>query len=282
MADTATGMPRDPMVPLPYRVVGASPESPGVTSMLFEAADGAPSIRFAPAQFGMVGVPGFGEVPISFSSDPDAGDHVGMTIRDVGAATRALTDAAIGSFVGMRGPYGRPWPVEAAHDRELLVVAGGLGLAPLRSLVLTATRDRDRFVRLALAYGARSPADIIYRADLDRWSGNGAEVAVTVDRADPSWTGRTGLVTELFESLVARPAATVAMMCGPDQMMLASGIALIGLGVSPSRIWVTLERNMQCGIGLCGHCQLGSVFVCRDGPVFRFDRISALLGRSEA
>lgn len=282
MADTATGAPRDPMVPIPYRVVGASPESPGVTSMLFEPADGAPSIRFAPAQFGMVGVPGFGEVPISFSSDPDAGDHVGMTIRDVGAATRALTGAAIGSFVGMRGPYGHPWPVETAHDRELLVVAGGLGLAPLRSLVLTATRDRDRFVRLALAYGARSPADIIYRADLDRWSGTGAEVAVTVDRADPSWTGRTGLVTELFDSLVVRPTATVAMMCGPDQMMLASGIALIGLGVSPSRIWVTLERNMQCGIGLCGHCQLGSVFVCRDGPVFRFDRISALLGRSEA
>jgi NAD(P)H-flavin reductase len=268
------------MVPLPYRVAGATPESPGVTTMLLEPAGRSGAIHFDPAQFGMVGVPGFGEVPISFSSDPDADDHIGITVRHVGAATRALTAAPLGSVVGLRGPYGEPWPIEAAEDRELLVVAGGLGLAPLRSLLVVTSRRRDRFARLGLAYGARSPADILYGGDLDGWSRHGVEVAVTVDRADSAWTGRTGLVTELFESLVERPAATGAMMCGPDQMMLASGIALIGLGVSPSRIWVTLERNMQCGIGLCGHCQLGSVFVCRDGPVFRFDRISALLGRS--
>ena len=270
------------MLPVPYRVVGATPESPGVTTLLFEPALDEECLRFAPAQFGMVGVPGFGEVPISFSSDPDADDHVGMTIRQVGAATRALTGVDLGSTVGMRGPFGLPWPVEEAHDRDLLVVAGGLGLAPLRSLVVTAARDRERFARVSLAYGARSPDDILYRADLDGWSRADLEVAITVDRADPTWTGHTGLVTELFDAVVDRPSATVAMMCGPDQMMLASGIALIGLGVSPSRIWVTLERNMECGIGLCGHCQLGPVFVCRDGPVFRFDRISALLGRSEA
>lgn len=270
----------DPMLPRPFRVIDTVAETPDVWTITFEPADGDETIHFEPAQIGMVGLPGIGEVPISFSSDAD-GDEPAMTIRAAGAVTKALVAARPGDVVMMRGPFGVPWPIHRAHGKHLLVAAGGLGLAPLRSLVVAATRITDRFESISLVYGARSPDEFLFRSDLDRWQAAGVDVRLTVDRPAPDWEGSVGVVTTLFGDALRHPADTVTMMCGPDVMLGAAAIALNRAGVPANQVWVTMERNMKCAIGLCGHCQFGRLFLCKDGPVLRYDRIAHLFAVPE-
>ncbi len=271
----------EPMLPRAFRVAATTSETHDVKTLRLEPADGRPCLRFEPAQIGMIGLPGLGEVPISFSSDPDEADHVDCTIRAAGAITTALTSTAPGDVVTVRGPYGAPWPIHHARGHHLLVVAGGLGLAPLRSLVVVAGRLGGFFDSVGLVYGARDPGEFLFRSDLADWPALGIDVIQTVDHPAAGWHGPVGVVTTLFPSAVRHAADTVVMMCGPDVMLGAAAVALGRLGVPADQIWVTMERNMKCAIGLCGHCQFGGLFLCKDGPVLRYDRIARMFAVPE-
>jgi NAD(P)H-flavin reductase len=242
--------------------------------------------RFIPGQFNMLYVPGVGEVPISISSSPL--DHDLMhTVRVAGEVTTVLSGLRAGDVIGMRGPFGRGWPLEEAEDFDLLIVAGGIGIAPLRSvarhiLKTHASKKRDAHPRRMLLYGAKTPKDIVFRDEFPRYR-DLVEVLLTVDRADPEeyWRGETGLVTKLFDRLSIDPLCTIVFMCGPEIMMQTSVRELIVRGVPEERIFISLERNMNCGVGLCGHCFFGPKFVCKDGPVFRFSEIGGIMGIKE-
>ena len=224
---------------------------------------------------------GVGEVPVSVSGIGDApGQVLVQTIRAVGAVTRALCAAAPGDMIGVRGPFGTDWGVSGAADRDMLIVAGGIGLAPLRPVMLAALADRaqDRVVLLA---GARSPADLVFTRELEVWRRRGADVRVTVDHGDADWDGRVGLVTGLIHDAIADPAATTAFVCGPEVMTRLTGQALADAGIPARDIRVSLERNMRCGVALCGHCQLGPLLVCRDGPVVSYAEAAPLLAIRE-
>jgi NAD(P)H-flavin reductase len=235
-------------------------------------------IAFQPGQFDMVYVYGVGEAAISISSDPATPGLLSHTIRAVGWVTKALNDLQPGTTIGIRGPYGRPWPLEEAQGRDLVIVAGGIGLAPVRPAIVQALRERERFGRLVLLTGARSPRDLVFRDDLERWDADRAiDVHVTVDSAVRGWAGRVGVVTKLIPRVPFDPENAVVLTCGPEVMMRFTAQALLARGVPPDRVWVTLERNMKCGVGTCGHCQLGPVFLCRDGPVFAWPEVAHLL-----
>jgi anaerobic sulfite reductase subunit B len=267
-------------VPRFYRVASRREDTADtVTLELTEPSEPVPA--FAPGQFAMLSAFGVGEVPISVSG---LGDNRGgralrleHTLRTVGAVTRALHAAQPGSLIGVRGPFGTSWDVGSAAGRDIVIVAGGIGLAPLRPVVLTALADRSRYGRIVLLVGARTPGDLLYAGELERWRRDGVEVAVTVDRADSSWSGEVGLVTALIEPAGLGPGSSVAFVCGPDVMMRFTADALAALGIPAERIRVSLERNMRCGVGWCGHCQLGPLLVCRDGPVVGYDRAAALM-----
>jgi NAD(P)H-flavin reductase len=262
-------------LPRPHTVTRRWRETEDTVTMVLRPVEGAP-IRCAPGQFSMLYAFGVGEVPISFSGDPADGRPLVHTVRAVGSATEALCRAPRGATVGVRGPYGAGWSLGDRSD-ELLVVAGGLGLAPLRPAILQALADRDRRGRLRVLVGARSPDQLLFRADLARWRSRGAEVQVTVDHAAPGWAGPVGVVTELLDGAVTRSARTTALVCGPEVMMRFVAERLGRLGVPGGRIQVSLERNMRCGVAQCGHCQLGGVLLCRDGPVVRWDAIEPAL-----
>lgn len=243
--------------------------------------------RFIPGQFNMLYVPGIGEAPISISSSPR--DHdLTHTIRIAGDVTTALSRLKAGEVIGMRGPLGRGWPLEEAEDLDLMIVAGGLGIAPLRSVARhilkspTQKKKGSAHPRRMLLYGAKTPKDIIFRDEFPRYR-DVFEVFLTVDRADPEgyWRGDTGLVTTLFDRLSIDPLCTIAFVCGPEIMMQTSVRELILRGMPEERIFVSLERNMNCGVGLCGHCFFGPKFVCKDGPVFRFSEIRGLMAIKE-
>ncbi|MFN8222466.1 MAG: FAD/NAD(P)-binding protein [Gaiellales bacterium] len=230
-----------------------------------------------PGQFAMLCVPGKGEVPISISDTRGDGRLI-HTIRSVGAATGHLCAAEPGAAIGVRGPFGTRWPLREARGRDLLVVAGGIGLAPLRPTVHAALADRGNYGTVSLLVGARSPGDLPYLDELEGWRAHlDLEVDVTVDAAPSGWRGRVGLVTTLIPRATFDPERAVAFVCGPEIMMSFVARALGDRGITSDRIWVSLERNMRCGIGHCGHCQLGPVLICRDGPVFRLDEVARLL-----
>jgi len=267
-------------VPRFYRVASRREDTADtVTFELMEPAQPVPA--FAPGQFAMLTAFGIGEVPISVSGLGDGGGgrarRLEHTLRAVGAVTRALYAAQPGSLIGVRGPFGTSWDVASAAGRDIVIVAGGIGLAPLRPVVLTALADRSRYGRIVLLVGARTPGDLLYIDELERWRRDGVEVAITVDRADTSWSGEVGLVTALIEPAGLAPESSVAFVCGPDVMMRFTADALAARGIPASRIRVSLERNMRCGVGWCGHCQFGPLLVCRDGPVVGYDRAAALM-----
>ena len=271
------------VVPRFYRVASRREDTANtVTVELTEPARPfEPAPAFAPGQFAMLSAFGVGEAPISVSGLGDSGGgrarRLEHTLRAVGAVTRALHAAQPGSLIGVRGPFGTSWDVASAAGRDIVIVAGGIGLAPLRPVVLTALADRARYGRIVLLAGARTPGDLLYAGELERWRRDGVEVAVTVDRADSGWSGQVGLVTALIAPAGLAPGNSVAFVCGPDIMMRLTADALAAHGIPVSRIRVSLERNMRCGVGWCGHCQLGPLLLCRDGPVVGYDRAAALM-----
>jgi NAD(P)H-flavin reductase len=266
----------DPWRPRPVRIVRAWTETEDVFSLELDA----PTFAFEPGQFNMLYLFGIGEVALSISSDPGA--PLVHTIRAVGSVTGAMARLGAGDTLGLRGPYGRGWPVREAEGGDLLIVAGGVGLPPLRPVIRHVLRYRDRFDRVVLLYGARSPEDLVYRRELEEWEAREPGMVRTiVDHAGPGWRGRVGVVPDLVEETVFEPANTTAMLCGPEVMMRFTQRALAARGLPPERVHVSLERSMRCGIGMCGHCQYVPYFICKDGPVLRFDRVAWLLERRE-
>jgi NAD(P)H-flavin reductase len=237
---------------------------------------------FLPGQFNMLYAFGLGEVAISMSGDPAQPGGFVHTVRNVGAVSGALARLATGAVVGLRGPFGTAWPTTEAEGSDLVIVAGGLGLAPLRPAIYQVLASRARYGRVAILYGTRSPADILYRAELERWRRRlDVEVAVTVDHADATWHGDVGVVPKLIPRVGFDPLHTVALVCGPEVMMRFTAVALLTAGVPARQIHLSMERNMKCAIGLCGHCQFGPDFICKDGPVMRYDRIAGILAVRE-
>jgi len=271
----------DPLLPRIARIHSRRADTRDVWTLDVRESGGG-TAPFQPGQFNMLTVFGVGEIPVSMSGDPARGDRLLHTVRAVGAVSRALTRLGAGATIGVRGPFGSAWPLSAAAGRDVLVLAGGLGLAPLRPVLYRLRAERRRFGRIVLLYGARSPADLLFRRELERWQQRGLfDVHMTVDHARDGWTGRVGVITPLLPRLGFDPARTVAFVCGPEVMMRVSANALLACGLSDEAVYVSLERNMKCAVGLCGRCQLGPLIVCRDGPVFRYDRVRVLLGQRE-
>jgi NAD(P)H-flavin reductase len=273
-----------PMRPSRYVVVSRRAENSDTVTLLLRPVDH-PIPTPLPGQFTMLYAYGVGEVPVSISGISDAVDPRDQvlvhTIRAVGAVTRALCEVFPGDMLGVRGPFGTDWHVAGADGRDMLIVAGGIGLAPLRPVLLTALALRARYDRVVLLAGARSPADLIFSRELDIWRSRGADVRVTVDHGHDRWAGRVGLVTELIGDAIADPAGTAAFVCGPEIMMRLAAETLVTCGVPAAGIRVSLERNMRCGTALCGHCQLGPLLLCRDGPVVGYDQAAPLVAIEE-
>ncbi len=237
---------------------------------------------FLPGQFNMLYPFGMGESAISISGDPARPEKLVHTIRAVGTVTKAMQELRKGDIIGVRGPFGRSWPVAEAQGKDLVIIAGGIGLAPLRPMIYHAVRNRSSFGKVVIVYGSRSPADLLYAKEIEEWRGKlDIQLAVTVDSADRTWKGHTGVVTKHIGRMDFAPANTIAMMCGPEIMMRFAARDLERLGVPQESVWITMERNMRCGAALCGHCQFGPSFVCKDGPVYRYDKIAALLSVRE-
>jgi NAD(P)H-flavin reductase len=268
----------EPWAPVPAPVVGITRETPDVVTLRLRVGPGPRAFR--PGQFLMVYAFGVGEAPLSIDGGEGA-DLLRLTVRAVGPVTAALSAAKRGDEVGIRGPFGRGWPLEEAAGRDLVLVSGGLGLPPLRAVLDAALADRARYGRLILLHGARTPEDLIYRRYLARLSPPDVEVRLAVDRADATWPGVVGVVPALLGRVGLAPERTVALACGPEVMLRFTARELQRLGVPADRIHVSLERNMSCGIGLCGRCQLLPHFVCKDGPVFQLDRIAHALWQRE-
>ncbi len=277
-----TGLrPSRDMLPRQFSVTSTRSETQDTRTLELAPLDGVP-FTFAPGQFTMMLAFGVGEVPISISGDPTRPEVLCHTIRDVGSVTRVLASAPLGAVLGVRGPYGTGWELERARGHDVVIVAGGIGLAPLRPAILQIAATREQFGRVLLLYGARNPEEILYAEEQRVWAEeHGVVVDVIVDAGSPSWRGRVGLVTQLVERAVFDAADALALVCGPEVMMRHSARALVDRGVAPERVRLSMERNMQCGIGLCGHCQLRELFCCLDGPVLGYDRLAPLMARAE-
>jgi NAD(P)H-flavin reductase len=272
----------DPMRPHLYSIRQVRPETDDTFTMELAPANGSAEAPFGAGQFNMVYVPGVGEIPISISGDPGTPARLLHTTRAVGGVTNAMRQLRRGDLLGIRGPFGVGWPVQEAAGRDVVLVAGGIGLAPLRPVVYALLAERERYGKIVLLYGTRTPADILFRKELETWRSRlDVEVHATVDRAMGRWHGNVGVVTNLIPKAPFDRQHAIAMICGPEVMMRLTAIKLEERGVPPASIYLSMERNMKCGIGLCGHCQYGPAFVCKDGPVFRYDRIKPLLATRE-
>ena len=269
------------MTPSVTRVLRRRREIPRTWTLELELVDGErpPSL---PGQFNMLYAFGIGEIPVSLSGKPEDRQRLIHTIRAVGPVSEALTTLKAGSSVGVRGPYGAGWPVESAAGCDVLIIGGGLGLAPLRPAFHAIMSKRDHYGKIILLYGTRSPADILYRRELERWRRRlDLQVQVTVDHATSEWRGDVGIVTTLILRASFDPVKSIAFVCGPEIMMRFTAAALVDAGLRDDAVYVSMERNMKCAVGLCGHCQFGPAFVCRDGPVIRYDKIRGILAMQE-
>jgi NAD(P)H-flavin reductase len=270
------------MIPRPFRVEKMVRDVSDTFTLHLRPEDGRRAFPFAPGQFNMLYQFGVGEVPISISGDPGEPDRLVHTIRSVGTVTARMAGLGKGGVVGVRGPFGSAWPVAEAEGHDVVIIAGGIGLAPLRPVIYHVIANRGRYGRFRILYGARTPREILFRGQLERWSSRlDTFVDVTVDRASGDWHGEVGVVTRLIAHGGFDPSHTVAMVCGPETMIRFSVQALADRGIGNDRIFVSMERNMKCAVGFCGHCQYGGNFVCRDGPVFRFDRIEQIFAVRE-
>ncbi|WP_042300823.1 FAD/NAD(P)-binding protein [Paraburkholderia kururiensis] len=271
----------DPFVPQAYRVAARHKELPDVVTLELQPLAGARP-AFAPGQFNMLYAFGVGEAAISMSGDPAAQGAFVHTIRDVGAVSHALAQLAAGATLGVRGPFGAGWPMQAAAGTDVVIAAGGLGLAPLRPAIYEILANRSRYGRVTILFGCRNPAGMLYRRELERWRQRfDISVEVIVDHADAQWFGHVGVMPALIARAAFDPRDTTALVCGPEVMMRFTANALRDRGVPDTGIYLSMERNMKCAVGLCGHCQFGPTFVCKDGPVMRYDTIARYLAVRE-
>lgn len=283
MLHTGSAPASDPVLPLLHQVTAARRETRDTFTLEMAPSGEGPGVGpFLPGQFNMLYAFGAGEAPISISGDAEGRRALVHTIRTVGTVTQALRALRPGDAVGVRGPYGTAWPLDAAAGRDLVIVAGGIGLAPLRSAIYSVLAHRARYGRIVVMYGTRTPDDLLYRHELERWRARlDVDVHVSVDRAPRGWHGHVGVVTTFIRKAHFEPDRTAALVCGPEVMMRMAALELERAGVSASSIFVSLERSMKCGIGLCGHCQLGPAFVCSEGPVMPYERVRRLLATRE-
>ncbi len=272
--------PHNPWLARTVRIRRIVQELPGVATydLCFDDAEIARNYSFRPGQFNMLYLPGLGETAISISGHPRRVGVIPHTIREAGSVTTGLAGLPENSCIGLRGPFGSAWPVEQCAGRDVVLVAGGIGLAPLRPAIYELLSQRDRYGKLILLIGAREPSAMLYPAEYNEWRDAGMQVEVTVDRALDGWNSHVGVVTALLDRVpLENPSGTLLMTCGPEVMMWYTIQGAISRGIPADSIYVSLERNMNCAIGLCGHCQLGHEFICRDGPVFRYDRVASIL-----
>jgi NAD(P)H-flavin reductase len=272
-------LPADSLLPSPVRIGRVRRETADVASLDLTPAS---PFAFSPGQFNMLYVFGLGEVAISLSGDPAEPGRIVHTVRAVGTVSGAIARLRRNQVVGVRGPYGSCWSVAESEGSDIIVVAGGLGLAPLRPVIYHLLGNRERYGRVVVFYGARGPAEILYRRELEAWRQRlDVDISVTVDHAAPDWRDNVGVVPSLIARTPVEPDHAVVMVCGPEIMMRFTVDALCRRGMAKDRLFVSMERNMKCAVGLCGHCQFGPAFVCRDGPVFRYDRIASLFSIRE-
>ena len=270
------------MLPQLYQVSRVKRELYNTVTLELKSTNGSNGFSFAPGQFNMLYVHGVGEVPISISGDPLEMKTVVHTTRAVGAVSNAICKLLSGATVGLRGPFGIGWPTNFSEGKDVVIVAGGIGLAPLRPVIYHLLNHREKYKKVVILYGARTPEGILYRKELEKWRARfDMEVHLTVDRAFTEWRGNVGVITTLIPKISIDPQNSVAMVCGPEIMMHFTIMDLQKTGIPTDKIFVSMERNMKCGIGLCGHCQYGPKFICKDGPVFPFDKIKNLFSIRE-
>lgn len=268
----------EPMLPQLYKVVRVRPEIADTFTIELVPQHGGSTFLFSTGQFTMLSLLGKGEIPISISGDPTKLECLVHTVRAVGPVSQAMQAIKPDDVMGVRGPFGRGWPMDKAVGKDVVLLAGGIGLAPLRPSIYQILSERQQYRRVFLLYGARTPADLLYKRELARWRSRlDIEVAITVDTASQDWRGDVGVVTRLIPRAAFDPSNTIAMVCGPEIMMRFCAHELMNRGVASDNIFLSMERNMKCGIAFCGHCQVGPEFVCRDGPVFPYTRVKNLL-----
>jgi len=270
----------DPMRPELVRIARVIRETADTSTITIEALEGGNLPPFLPGQFSMLYSFGVGEIPVSISSDAGTPDQLSYTIRSIGAVTKALVGRCVGDSIAIRGPFGTSWPMEAAKGGDVLLVAGGIGLAPLRPVIYHIARHRNDYGRLVILYGARSTKDLLFRKESIEWRKllPDTQVLTTVDYGERSWRGYVGVVTKLFDFVSLRPEGTTTMMCGPEIMMRFALRGLRGRKFPEDRIYLSMERNMKCAVGFCGHCQMGPYFICKDGPVFKYPQMRHWMG----
>ncbi len=270
------------MVPRPFRVKTVIQETHDTATLDLQPENPEEEFSFSPGQFNMLYVFGIGEVPISISGSSNGSDGFFHTIRDVGKVTHALINLRPGEKVGLRGPFGNPWPIEEGKGKDVVIMAGGIGLAPLRPALYALISRRDQYGDISLLYGSRTKEDLLFHPEFEIWKKkHGIQVKDTIDTGDRSWKGNVGVVTTLVSRVSFDPSNCIAMICGPEIMMKFSVLELVHAGLAEKNIYITMERNMKCAVGFCGHCQFGPAFICKDGPVFRYDRIKPFISTRE-
>jgi NAD(P)H-flavin reductase len=270
------------MLPQVYRATRVWRETIDTRTVEFEPEDGGLIPPFACGQFNMLYVFGVGEIPLSMSGNPCRSEKLVHTIRMVGPVSKALCTLKRGDSVGVRGPFGNGWPVELAAGKDVVLVGGGLGLAPLRPVVYQVLAEREKYGRIVLLCSAHTPSYLLYQRELETWRARfDLEVGIIVGHATSAWRGNVGYVTKLIPKAAFGPANTIAMVCGPEVLMRSTATELERQGVAAERIFLSMERSMKCGIGLCGHCQYGPYFICKDGPVFQYSHLRSLLVKGE-
>jgi NAD(P)H-flavin reductase len=279
-APAASGLPATRLwLPHVVTIRDIQAETPGVATYALDFVDAqiASTYRFSPGQFNMLYLPGIGESAISISSDPEAVGTLRHTVRAAGNVTQALARKRVGDQIAVRGPFGSSWPMEEARDQDVVIACGGIGLAPLRPAIYHILRHRADYGRVMLLYGARTPGDLLYSAEYSAWRSAGIEVETTVDIGADDWRGNIGVVPVLFYRLCLKPDRTCVLTCGPEVMIHFVVLEALARRIRPAQIHLSMERNMNCAVGLCGRCQFGPVFVCKDGPIFTYERLQPYL-----
>lgn len=270
------------MIPHPYKIRRVIPETHDTFTLELISNKSGGKFSFNAGQFNMLYLFGIGEVPISISGDPNKIETLVHTTRAVGTVTKEMAKLKKGDVIGVRGPYGTNWPIAEAIGNDVVIIAGGIGLAPLRPAIHQIISQRKYYGKIILLYGTRTPADILFRSELEKLKSRlDIDIYVTVDRATKEWRGNVGVVTTLIPRAPFDPINTTALICGPEIMMRYTISELLKRGVTNENIFLSIERNMKCGVGLCGHCQYGTKFICKDGPVFSYAQIKHLFGKRE-